>query len=167
MRKYKIALDVDGILANFYLAVCRRFDMPYKSIEQWHLNWLTPEMFKLVREDDNFWKQLPVLSPPESITFDFDCYMTAVPTRQLKSREFWLEHYGFPTKPVIISHNKAEDCLKHGIDVLIDDKPKTIGEVADVGLTAIRFIPPYFKETLTAHNSYKIIRHLDEVNNII
>lgn len=31
----KVALDVDGVLADFYLAMCQRFNMPYKMIDSW------------------------------------------------------------------------------------------------------------------------------------
>ena len=167
MKKDKIALDVDGVIANFYLAVCRRFNHPYETVERWYLPWLTSKMFDEVARDNEFWRTLPVLNPPEAITFDFQCYMTAVPHDQLESRIQWLKDNGFPNKPVIVSHDKISDCKILGIDVLIDDKPDTILAAADAGIKAIRFVPQYFYEDLTSHSSYKIIRHLDEVNKFI
>lgn len=167
MKKNVIALDVDGILANFYLAVCKRFNQQYKSIDEWYLEWLKPKMFDAVARDNEFWQTLPILNPPEAITFDFDCYMTAVPKDQLASRSYWLGYNGFPPKDIIVSHNKIEDCEKYGINILVDDKPDTIIKSLDSNIKGIRFLPQYMNFDFNSNYKYDVIRHLDEVNKFI
>lgn len=159
----KIALDVDGIFANFYLAMCQKYNMPYVTLHDWSVDWID-ERFHLIQDDTEFWSNLPVFNPPEAITFDFECYMTHVPESQKQSRIDWLEKNGFPKKPVIVSGDKAETCVQMGIDVLVDDKPSTISECWRAGVVGIRYVPCYYHEPI---NSAHHVRHLSDVESII
>jgi len=159
----KIGLDVDGVLANFNLAVSRFHNKPHITTNSWEQDWIT-ELFHTIEHDDEFWDELPVLSHPEEITFEFDYYITAVPEHKKQNRINWLKKNGFPDKPVIVSDEKLETMRELGVDVLIDDKYSTIKEVQEAGLIGIHFIPSYLepKNTLTPN-----IKHLSQVNEIL
>jgi hypothetical protein len=158
-------IDVDDVLANFYLAMCRKFNKPYISTDIWEVKWIG-EVFDQVMNDEEFWENLPVLSPPESITFDFDFYLTAMPPQMQKARARWLQKNGYPDKPLIVSNEKTKFCLKNDIQVIIDDKPTTVKEAAQEGIIAFQFVPYYYPEN-RMYQGVKIIRHLDEVTQIL
>lgn len=159
----KIGLDVDGVLANFELAMAKEFKRPHITSYGWDVQWITDLIHK-VEENEEFWENLPIISHPESITFDFDYYITAVPPKMKGARERWLKKNGFPDKPVIVSDTKLITMRELGVDVLIDDKYSTMKEVQEAGLLAIQFIPPYMvsDEMLDVN-----IKHLSQVNNIL
>lgn len=157
----KVALDVDGILANFYLAICKKFNKKYETVHKFYVDWLD---FSKVVNNFDFWKKLPVLNPPESITFDIECYMTSLPRGMKEARKKWLKKNGFPDKEVIISHEKHKICKKLGIDLLIDDKPETIQKCKENGVFAIQYIPYYTKMPSMTSAS---IKHLPEAQKYI
>lgn len=160
-QKIIVTLDVDGILANFYLAACRRFDLPYNVVTQFYMEGLK---WDEIKDDYEFWNTLPTLSPPEAITFDFNKYLTSIPDGMEQARIDWLSKNGYPDVPMTASHNKAAHCKKHGIDVLIDDKPKTIRECKELGVFAIQFIPYYAQ---MPYETKAIIKHLPEAKPIL
>lgn len=161
-NKVTVALDVDGILANFYLAACRKFNLPYETVTQFYMEGLK---FDEIQNDYEFWNNLPTLSPPEAAyLIDFDKYLTSIPKGMEEARIDWLSKKGYPDKPMKASHNKAPHCKKHGIDILIDDKPKTIKECVDLGIFAIQFIPYYSKMPVETKAT---ITHLSDAEPII
>lgn len=34
MKNKKIALDIDGVLANFYSSICKKYNRPYKIVKE-------------------------------------------------------------------------------------------------------------------------------------
>lgn len=166
MRKSKVALDVDGVIANFYLAMCRRFGMDYETIDCWGVKWLA-EKFDEV-DDDEFLDALPNMNRPDAITFDFDCYITAIPEKHKESRIAWLAKHGYPEKPVYIAFDKAECMKRHNIDIIIDDKYENVKAVEDAGLKAIHYVPDYlFPRIEQTHVSSRTIKHLSEAKIVI
>lgn len=144
MGRNKVALDVDGVIADFYLAVCKKFKKPYISISDWEIDWIRNNFHK-IEKDESFIRTLPLLNPPETITFEFECYMTSLPEKLLDQRQEWLLTNGFPDKPIIISNEKEKTMLEMGINILVDDKPDTIKKVNDIdGLIGIQYIPKYW-----------------------
>jgi len=138
----KVALDVDGVLANFYLAMCQRFGMEYVTIDRWGVPWLEKHLPE-VDGDFTFWDNLPNMNRPDAITFDFDYYITAIPGKYKESRIKWLKHHGYPDKSVIIAFDKATAMKENGVGILIDDKYDNIEKVSYAGLKGIHFIPDY------------------------
>lgn len=158
-KNKKIALDVDGVLLNFYQGVCEKFNKPYITIDKFDTDWID-EIFPIIENDMNFWSNLKQMIPPCGITFDFDYYITALPSQMVGARLHNLVELGYPVKPIYVSHDKAKLCKGLGVDILIDDKPKTIIECRKIGVNGILIVPPYFS------NDYFIelnpVRSLDE-----
>lgn len=162
--KIKVALDVDGVLANFYKTVCKKYDKPYETVKEFYVPWLTKVWMSDLQNNDDFWKSLDVLNEAYNISFDFDMYLTSVPDDMFSARVDWLYKNGYPPKPVEISHKKADFCVKHQVDLLIDDKPQTIEECVKKQVFAIQFIP-YYSEM--PFKTAQTVRHLYEVNKYI
>lgn len=159
----KVGLDVDGVLANFELGMAKLFSKPHVTSYGWDTQWITDLIHK-VEDDEDFWENLPLISHPEEITFDFDYYITAIPPKMKDAREKWLKKNGFPDKPVIVSDKKLETMRELGVEVLIDDKLTTIIEVQNGGLCAIHFLPPYM---LQVDDTVRNVKHLSQVNEIL
>lgn len=162
-KQLNIALDVDGVLANFYLAMCRRYNKPYKVIDRWEEPWLADKV-KETFDDHEFWENLPVLNPPESIHFDISCYMTSIPPSLIEPRKNWLLKNGFPDKPIVACYDKHAMCPSLKIDVLVDDRPKTVREVIGIGVKCVQFIPHYLN---VEEESLFVAKDMLEVNEII
>jgi len=122
--------------------------MPYKLLDTWGgADWIKYRT-EQIWNDFSFWSTLPVLSPPESIDFDFDCYLTSIPSQMLGAREMWLDMNGFPKKPVVVSHEKTDWMKEKKYDILIDDKPSTIIRGCKEGLQMIYFKPSFHNENI-------------------
>lgn len=160
----KIALDCDGVLANFYLEICRKFNRPVETIDDWEVPWIA-ENFNSIIDDYDFWVNLPILTHPEEISFEFDYYITSLPEHLKPAREEWLKKNKFPDKPVVISFEKEKTMLELGVDIIIDDKYQTIKEVSDSGLIGIHYLPYYFRQKQENHEH--TIRNLHDVNEIV
>lgn len=140
----KIALDVDGVLLNFYKHFCDWHGVKEKkSNKDWHMPWVA-ENFSNIAKSNEFWSTLPLLASPEFIGFDFDYYLTSLPPSQAVSRKKNLLNLGFPDKPVVVTRNKVIKAKELGVELLVDDKPDTIRQFRANGLKAIYYKPYYF-----------------------
>lgn len=162
----KVALDIDDVLAGFYPGACIAFNKPEKRINIWdgqgEANWIL-ENVQHVDNDPIFWAGLPVVSNPNSITFEIECYITSSPKKMIPFRKEWLSKHGFPQKPIYYSSNKLDAMRVLDIDILIDDKPSTVDTINDSGdKIALQFKPSYM--SANSKDSSKIITHLSEVN---
>lgn len=144
----KIALDVDDVLAGFTQHCHSYFGAELKGtfnfwsvedcIKRYGEGWL-----EKVFSDEEFYRTLPILSPPEDINFDVECYMTSIPVHLKGVRERWLSDNGYPEAEVFVTMNKIPLCKHMKIDVLVDDKPHTITALKGQGVRGIHFIPHY------------------------
>ena len=148
----KVALDVDGIIAGFYPAICDYGDMPYAVTNAWSLGWIRP-LFKEIADDYHFWANLPVMEKPENINFDFDLYLTHCP--QIEARQEWLDKNKFPKKLLIAEGDKAQYMVDNNIDILIDDKPQTVQDVLDKEKIIIQYFSPYLSRELVESEKVK------------
>lgn len=159
----KIALDVDGVIADFYLAMAAKYDMPYVSINQWSLDWIE-QRFSDVIGDVQFWANIPILNRPEKLDFEYHCYLSAFPKAMYAARKLWLKKNGYANVPLFCDNDKVRAMRQHNIDVLIDDKPQNCIDVENAGLIAIQYIPFYF-EIEPSCKYY--VKDLSEVSKVI
>jgi len=145
----RIALDIDDTLAQFYPAACKYFGKEVVQTDIWDMDGYAsfiPQNYEEILHNKKFWTNLEILSPPESINFDFFCYMTSLSVERFDERVRWIESNKYPNKPIIFTEDKISMCLSLGIDVIIDDKPQTIEEARSVGILGILFRPPYMTD---------------------
>lgn len=143
MRSMKVGLDVDGVIADFYLSACLKYNQPVTTNKRWEVDFIGDKMSE-IEKDNVLWGGLKVLNHPEKLTFEFDYYITAIPPAMTEIRREWIIKNGFPDRPIIVAEDKVKACLKHGIDVLIDDKPETLKQFRrEVDLTGIQYNPYY------------------------
>jgi hypothetical protein len=146
---YKIALDVDDVLAAFTphahkfhnKEMAEKLDywcpVTVQGIlgEGWFLDHIAP--------NEEFWRTIPLLSDPKDIDFDVFCYMSSFPEDMFEARTAWLKKNGFPDAPLICTSKKKKTCSLLKITHLVDDKPHTIKELRGSSTKGIHFITPY------------------------
>lgn len=166
---YSIALDIDDVLAQFYPAMCVRFNRPCLQVDIWDgINdenaAFVARNFHIIERNSKFWLNLDKLSRPEDITFQVDYYITSSPPALLELRKRWLQGFGFPQAQVISTSNKIAEMRRLGVDVLIDDNNRTLRQVKEAGLIPIQFVPPYMR---IIEEDLNPITHLSQVPNIL
>jgi|SRR6478609_5422568 len=91
----KIALDVDEVLAGFMPALFKELNIKLRKCNNWcqetmdgicGVGW-----FDRVRFNKSFWRNLPTISKPEDIDFDFDYYISSFPPEMYDERVAWLK----------------------------------------------------------------------------
>lgn len=155
----KIALDVDGCCLNWFKRVCEVYNKPLIA-EKWDVDWIL-DNWKEIADKPDCWIGLEALDYPN---FDFDIYLTSIPERWIYARKANLFSLDFPNRPVIISHDKINYCLDNGIDLLIDDRPKTILEAQEKGLACVQ-VYPYYAQYPTVGNW--VVDKISELPSII
>ncbi len=159
-NKKTIALDVDGVILDFYKHMCDFLNRPMEILSSWSIDYIN-DNFHLILDDKEFWRTLPSITKPNEIPFEFDYYVTALPPHQRDSRILNLLSLGYPQKDVIVCDNKHETCKRLGIDILVDDKPSTIETCREHGINAIFFRPYYMNKDF--HNELNPCETMDEV----
>jgi uncharacterized HAD superfamily protein len=147
----RIALDIDGVLANFSGGVVDKakelgiefIDCPSK-VTHWDMHPNFSKVMKNYWGDPEFWLNLQPLRSG-NLPFVPHVYITSRPIDTEITRQ-WLIKHGFPSAPVItVKHPKEK--LQHienmGIDILIDDLHHTVREVIESGRTAFLYKAPY------------------------
>jgi hypothetical protein len=151
MKQIKIGLDIDGVLADFHM----HWHMLYPEINPrpkvWEFDENIGRRFNDMKERgvlDDFYLNIPILTKPEDIPFEPDCYITSRPVSS-KISEAWLYENGFPKKKVItveVNTSKVITAKKQGIDIFIDDKYENFLELNDAGIKTFLFTASWNKK---------------------
>ena len=154
--KDKIGLDIDGVLADFYLAMCIKFNKPMELVKDYNISWIINQ-FHLIENDTNFWLNIPILQPPQSINFNVEAYITSSPLSMLENRKKWLQTHGFPKAPIIYSKDKPTTCKQLGISLFVDDCLANCQSFKGSSIKCIKFLPHYMKD----------LKHDHEINSLL
>ena len=170
-QRKRVALDIDDVLASFFPSICSLYDVIETKCDIWDAEddnrWIRDVM--VAGELDNhklFWLGLDKVSSPNSINFEVEAYITSSPTSALEWRKTWLRENGFPEAPVFYCKNKIETMQNLGIDILVDDNPKTCKSIIDAPgpELAIQFVPPYMS---VIGDEKLAITHLSQLNKFL
>jgi hypothetical protein len=154
MNKLKIGLDVDDVLAAFYIAYALRHQKPLHPVDIWGEQWIV-DKFKGDNLGVDFWINLPVYTPPEDIDFEVDCYISTLRPELHDVRKDWLMMNGFPDAPLFLTGDKLSVIKERDLDYFIDDKVETIDLINndDCKCVGVQFIPWYHKPHKLNYNS--------------
>lgn len=78
----------------------------------------------------------------------------------------WLEQHGIPSDKLYFSHEKIEFCKKHGISVLIEDKPSTALEASKNGLHTILMNRGYNGSQIDRYKIYRAYTYDDALKQL-
>lgn len=129
MNRLKIALDLDGVIANFNFSYNKFFNTDINKEEGFKI---TKNVRKL-RHNKQFWTSLPIMG-----SINFTPYIYA--TKRINPKTYtkiWLEKNNFPIRPIYQTYyqngNKA-DIIKGRCDLIIDD---SISNFIDLNLSGV------------------------------
>ena len=127
----RVSLDVDDVCLDFIPSFESKFGV--KLNNYWDGSYQMKEMLDKVKDDKEFWVNLPVKNLP---TFNPTCYITSrsIPVEWTKE---CLEKNGFPCAPVYcVPYNESKvDLLKeHKCQIHIDDKVQNYQEITNAGI---------------------------------
>ena len=168
-KEKTVAYDIDDVLAAFYPGACQIYGRPELKVNIWDgkvaCKWIADNM-KHMEMMDGFWGTLDQVSHPNSMIVPPAAYITSSAARLLEIRKTWLAVEGFPEAPTYHSKNKLETMRELGIDILVDDSPRTVKMInEDPGPEiCLQFVPPYMSEVVDEKYA---IRHLSEVKRFI
>lgn len=131
----KIGLDIDEVLADFIPAYNKKFNLK-EDVESWNFDPKIKERLSSLKDDDEFWLNIPPKIKPSDIPFEPACYITA---RSCKKEivEKWLYDNGFPHAPVYVvgvDGSKVECARKQGIEWYVDDRHSNFVEMNEAGI---------------------------------
>ncbi len=172
IKNKRIALDIDGVLANFIQGVIDRaktmgmaehFPKTWRSVKYWNVS---PEFSKVMANawmDSAFWLSLKPMV--KEIPFEVTAYVTARPISNDITKQ-WLDKHGFPTAEVI-SVSLPEQKLAHlkelNVDAFVDDLYSTVREVREVGINGILYAASYQRGHKAECEGLPVIKSLEEI----
>lgn len=175
-RRTKVALDIDGVIANFCEAVIEKagklgmaadFPKSWREIEHWGISPCFNEVWDLIKEDYRFWMSIDPLPFCQPLDFEVDCYVTARPIDSDVSAN-WLFLHGFPAATVFTVSDVLDKFIHlqiRGVDLFVDDNYLTVKHLREKGINAVLFDAPYHRFIQTA--DVPRINNLSEVRRLI
>ena len=144
ISKFKIALDIDGVLIDFFKALCDHLGIPVRMVKDWDLK-TDPQIDQKLLKEVLFGPYVRAdVCPgviPTQIPFGFYCYITACPSKHKLERDSHFKELEFPANPIYYSSDKLSVMSDLNIDYLIDDRPLTVRKVRDAGKGVIQYMP--------------------------
>ena len=135
----KIGLDIDDVLADFgpYFQKVTGVSLP----NSWDMGEEGYNALIVLKEDKDFWLNVPVKTLPDDIPFEPHCYISSrsIPLEWTKE---WLIKNKFPNSPlycVDFGHSKVKCAQDSGIDIMVDDKFENFLELNKNGICCFLF----------------------------
>ena len=134
----RIALDIDGVLANTHDHFLRWFNLPLYPAKDFNDTRFSDERFELISGNMEFWLNVPAYFNGKDLKFDIVGYVTArsVPDEITKK---WLLKNGFPNKKLVSlgSHNKVDALKEMTVDLFVEDKYDNFVEINKSGIKCL------------------------------
>lgn len=156
-----LALDIDGVLANFpeavidrahFLGVGDSFPISWRDVKSWELG--TPRFHDVMRGawgSVDFWSAINPM-PGVIRCVKPGIYLTSRPIPSDVTTS-WLSKHGFPESPVV-TVQRPEEKIKHlqerGL-FLVDDYHETVQKCIDSGIEAYLYKAPYQRSYDVSH----------------
>lgn len=152
LENKRIALDIDDVLSDFIGPFCKRFGID-KLPTSWNFCEMTYDRLVQLKDDKEFWENLPVKTNPEDIPFEPCCYITSrnIPVEWTRN---WLKKNGFPIVPIHtvgIDKTKVEIAKEAKVDIFVDDKFQNFVELNNAGIFCYLFDASHNKRYNVGH----------------
>ena len=181
-----IACDMDGIITNFSLGFSKVVNSltngraplvtSYDQVKSWQwkpwywkegfTNKLNEKAWDWIHASPTFWRDLEPLFPDDM------AYLASIartePVVFMTRREglgaweqtvLWLQNHGIE-EPLVVRVRSGEEkwelCQRMGIQVLIDDNPKTLEAAKEAGMDVVTVSWPYNEHLLEVTRGYSL-----------
>lgn len=143
LNEIKIGLDIDEVLADWVGHWTKYHGQT--TPEFWNFDRNIKEKFDELKDNKDFWLNIPPKINPAELPFEPHCYITsrAIPTGWT---EDWIEKMGFPTVPVFsvgYGVSKIEVAKQSGIDWFVDDRYENFVELNRAGICTFLLDAPH------------------------
>lgn len=148
MKKQKIGIDIDGVIADFMSAWHELYPEIPARPDRYDADKNFMGRFDVMRDAgilNDFYLGIKPLLKPEDIPFKLHCYVTARPVETWVSEQ-WINIHGFPKKKVITVQagtSKVDAMKKAGIEIFIDDYYQNFTELNDAGIFTYLYTAPW------------------------
>lgn len=157
----RIAVDIDSTLHHYWDVLSevsrRRFgiELPYEEQLTWGLTRLRPDQFELCVRESHSAERILAGSPyPGAVEtvrgwHEGGHFVHVTSYRDGSCRAAtasWLERIGLPYDDLECSQRKVERCAELGIELLIDDSPRSILGALQHGMRAATIAHPWNQE---------------------
>lgn len=135
MKSRKIAIDIDGVIAQFSFCFLDYLGLPLEAPTEWKDKRFVDNFHK-IESDEKFWLTIKPLVSPGALDFEIDSYVTARPVSS-EVTSLWLRANGFPSAPVItvgLGKSKVKALKERGVEVFLDDAVHNYEEINESGI---------------------------------
>lgn len=165
LKNHKIALDIDGVLADFVGAVEKSHGIIANN--HWNISYKIQDAMHEMESDYDFFSNMKPLCNSEEWNFEPSCYVTnrKETTESFKGTQDFIEKNGFPCVPIVFvdkSQSKADALKEHDIDIFVEDSFSNFIDINKAGILC------YLLDTKQNNKhkvGYKRIKSLNEINN--
>lgn len=144
LKKRRIALDIDEVLADFCGALMERFDDIKERPVYWNDVFIYKH-WKEIENDDEFWLNIKPKINPKELPFEPIAYVTSRNVPQIIT-ESWLKNCGFPVAEVVtigLNESKVEVLKQRNIDIFVDDKFDNFVDINNAGICCYLMDAPH------------------------
>ena len=158
----RIGLDIDDVICDFVGGWSRKYER-ILPVNHWSFDRKIIERFDKMKDENtlhDFFLSLEASESPSELPFEPVCYITSRSMVSKEITEQWLDKYNFPHAPVIVSKDKATECLNMKLDAFVDDNYRNFREINQAGILCYLYDQPHNKKY---NVGYKRIFSLKEV----
>lgn len=134
LRKYRVGLDIDDVIADFCGAYCERFGL--ERPKTWNFDPAFMERYTELCKDESFFRDIKPLENMASLKFEPVCYITSRGCPK-KWTEKWIVANGFPPAPVHcpgVDGSKVDIARNERLDIFVDDRYDNFAELTNAGI---------------------------------
>ena len=156
-EEYKrISLDIDGVLAEFASAFCRRFNL-LNPAEYDFSDPLFAEHFNSILPDREFWLNIPALTDYKDIPF-MPCLYLSDRKIPVEWTQRWLSRHDYSVAPVehVGLKSKVEIAKEYNIEVHIDDNYYNYLKFNNAGIDCYLFDAIYNRKYQVGKRIYSL-----------
>jgi uncharacterized HAD superfamily protein len=132
----RIALDIDGVIADFNKPFADRMGKSIDDATNWYYSYKVQEEFEKL--DFDFWINLEPHFEASTLCFEPACYITHRKSEAAKkATPEWIERHKFPCMPIFFvdeAKDKSVFAKDNDIDVIVDDKFKNFYRLNNDGI---------------------------------
>lgn len=136
MINYRLGLDIDGVLADFFYSYSKVFPKKSQTNRE-----ITKNVRKLCYNKE-FWTNLPRLHKPN---FDVELYCTKRINPKTYTKE-WIDYNECPKAPVyqmLYQQGNKATMIKGRVDIFIDDSIDNVIDINLAGIPCLLMDSPY------------------------
>ncbi len=140
----RVGLDIDEVIADF-AGHWNTYHGGTGVVEWWNFDSKMKDRFNELRNNKDFWLNIPAKIDPKTIGFEPYCYITSrsIPVEWTVE---WIEKNGFPTVPVYcvpFNTSKVDTAIDLKITHFVDDRFENFVELNKAGINCYLFDAPH------------------------